>query len=156
MPSELILSTVNKLLSFGKEESFTCVDIGVVDLDTGKADLVKIGTPSAFILSEKSMQILESSSLPLGILDSLRPDCASYTLKDNEVLLFVSDGISGAFGSSADLYDLLKTAPVSNPQRLADSIMENALQKYGDVAKDDMTVVAVRLFKPYTQEKTSA
>ncbi|MBR2903408.1 MAG: SpoIIE family protein phosphatase [Clostridia bacterium] len=147
MPPELILSTINKLLSFGKEESFTCVDIGVVDLDNGKADVVKIGSPTSFILSEKSIQVLESSSLPLGILDSLRPDCVSYPLKENDVILFVSDGISSAFGSTTDLCNLLKSAATSNPQLLADSVLDYALQKYGDVAKDDMTVVAVRLYK---------
>ncbi|MBQ9117883.1 MAG: SpoIIE family protein phosphatase [Clostridia bacterium] len=157
MPPALILSTVNKLLSFGKEETFTCVDIGIVNLDTGQADLVKIGSPAAFILSEKSLQILESNSLPLGILDSLRPDCATYTLQENELLLFVSDGISGAFGSTADFCELLKKVPTANPQGLADLILDTALAKYGGVPKDDMTVVAVRLFKPAEKvEKTSA
>jgi stage II sporulation protein E len=148
MPADLILSTVNKLLNFGKEETFTCVDIGIVDLDNGKADLVKIGSPTSFILGEKSLQILESSSLPLGILDSLRPDCTSYPLKENDVLLFISDGISDAFGSTADLCERLKIVQTDNPQQLADEILEEALQKYGNTPKDDMTVVAVRLFKP--------
>ncbi len=148
MPPPLILSTVNRLLNFGQEESFTCVDIGIVDLDSGSLDVVKIGTPSAFILSEKSMQILESASLPLGILDSLRPSCASYTLKENEVLLFVSDGVSGAFGGANNLCELIKSAPIANPQLLCDYLLDEALSRYEGIAKDDMTVVAVRLFKP--------
>ena len=157
MPPELILSTVNKLLSFNKEEAFTCVDVAVVDLDTGHADVVKIGSPTAFILSEKSLQILESSSLPLGILDSIHPDTASYPLKENDVLLFLSDGVSGAFGSLPDLIEFLRHAPISNPQHLADHVLNAALQKYGGVAKDDMTALAVRLFKPFTEhEKNSA
>ena len=41
MPSKTVLSTVNKLLTFSKEETFACVDIAVVDLDTGNADIVK-------------------------------------------------------------------------------------------------------------------
>ncbi len=148
MPSSLILSTLNKLLSFSKEETFSCVDIAVVDLENGKADLIKIGSPSSYVLSEKSLHVLESASLPLGILDSLRPACASYPLKSDDVLLFVSDGISGALGSTSDMCDLLKRASASNPQALADHLLEVALKKYGGVAKDDMTVVAVRLFKP--------
>ncbi|MBQ4270074.1 MAG: SpoIIE family protein phosphatase, partial [Clostridia bacterium] len=108
MPSSLILSTVNKLLSFNREESFACVDIAVIDLDSGDADVVKIGSPFGFILSGNAMKILESASMPLGILDALHPETAAYSLQANDVLLFLSDGITAAFGSSADLYETVK------------------------------------------------
>ena len=147
MPSPLILSTVNKLMTFSKEETFVCLDIAIIDLDSGKADLVKIGSPIAFILSANTVKVLETTSLPMGILDSLRPDTASYTLAENDVLLFLSDGVADAFGSTADLYEALRACPIKNPQQLADDLLQRALNAYGGVAKDDMTAVAVRLFK---------
>ena len=147
MPSSLVLSTINKLLTFSREETFACVDIAVVDLDTGSADIVKIGSPTGFILSGNTLKILESGSLPLGILESLHPDTASYPLEPDDVLLFLSDGITSAFGSTTDLYEVLKHVPAVNPQELADSLLAQALSLYGGVAKDDMTVLAVRLFK---------
>ena len=147
MPSPLVLSAVNKLMTFSKEERFACVDIAVVDLDSGGVDVVKIGSPLAFILSGNTVKVLETTSLPLGILDCLRPDVSSYTLQENDVLLFLSDGITDAFGSTADLYEVLRSIPISNPQQLADSLLERALQAYHGSAKDDMTAVAVRLFK---------
>lgn len=147
MPSATILSTINKLLTFSKEETFACVDIAVVNLDDGKADIVKIGSPVGFILSGNTVKVLEGGSLPLGILDSLRPDTASYFLMENDVLLFLSDGVTSAFGSTTDLYDVLKGIPTHNPQQLADTLLECALKAYGGVAKDDMTALAVRLFK---------
>lgn len=147
MPPETILKTVNKLLTFNKEESFACVDIAVVDLDDGVADIVKIGSPVGFILSGNTVKVLENGTLPLGILDSLHPTSATYELLENDILLFLSDGITGAFGSTTDLYDILKSIPVHNPQELADLLLKQALTAYGGVAKDDMTAVAVRLFK---------
>ena len=147
IPSPLILSTVNKLLSFNREESFACVDIAVIDLDSGVADVVKIGSPFGFILSGNVMKILESASLPLGVLESLHPDATTYPLQENDVLLFLSDGITDAFGSSTDLYEALKRIPATNPQELANCLLEKAISAYGNVAKDDMTVLAVRLFK---------
>ena len=147
MPSELILSSVNKLLTFNQEESFACVDIAIIDLDSGLTDVVKIGSPTAFILSGNTVKILESASLPLGILDCLHPHTATYELAENDVLLFISDGISDAFGTAADLYECLRTIPTSNPQLLAESVLEGGLRACGGVAKDDMTAVAVRLFK---------
>lgn len=150
MPSDLVLSTVNKLLTFNKEESFACVDIAVVDLNSGIAGIVKIGSPVGFILSDTAVKVLENASLPLGILDSVHPNFSEYTLGENDVLLFISDGISEAFGSTTDLYEALRAVPTHNPQQLADTLLQRALQAYGGVAKDDMTAVAVRLFKNIT------
>ncbi|MBO4939404.1 MAG: SpoIIE family protein phosphatase [Clostridia bacterium] len=147
MPSELVLAAINKLLTFSKEETFACVDIAVIDLDTGEADIVKIGSPLGFILTGSTVKVLEGGSLPLGILDSLHPDTATYTLTEGDVLLFLSDGITDAFGSTADLFEALKTLPIGNPQCLADTLLQHAINVYGGVAKDDMTVLAVRLFK---------
>ena len=151
MPSSLVLSTINKLLTFSREETFACVDIAVVDLDNGEADIVKIGSPMGFILSGNALHILESASLPLGILESLHPDTSSYTLQEDDVLLFLSDGITSAFGSSSDLYETLKNIPASNPQQLADALLAKAVALYGGTAKDDMTVLAVRLFKSLSE-----
>lgn len=147
MPSDLVLSTVNKLLTFNKEECFACVDIAVVDLNSGGASIVKIGSPVGFILSGNTVKVLENATLPLGILDSVHPDTGEYDLDENDVLVFISDGISDAFGSTADLYEALRTMPARNPQQFADTLLERALQAYGGKAKDDMTVLAVRLFK---------
>ena len=147
MPSELVLSTVNKLLTFNKEERFACVDLAIVDLDSGNADVVKIGSPLGFILSGNTVKVLESASLPLGILESLRPDANSYTLSENDVLLFLSDGVVDAFGSATDLYEHLRSLPIGNPQQLTDGLLQAALRIQNGVAKDDMTAVAVRLFR---------
>ena len=147
MPPETVLSTINKLLAFSKEETFACVDIAVVDLFDGLADIVKIGSPVGFILSGNTIKVLESGSLPLGILDCLHPNTASYHLEENDTLLFISDGISQAFGSTTDLYEALKGVPTGNPQQLVDCLLQTAMDAYGGVAKDDMTALAVRLFK---------
>lgn len=147
MPSALVLSTINKLLSFSKEETFACVDIAIVNLDDGNADIVKIGSPYGFILTGGTVKVLEGSSLPLGILDSIHPDTSGYRLAENDVLLFLSDGITDAFGSTADLYEALKCVPIRNPQQLVDELLRQAIDRYGGEAKDDMTAIAVRLFK---------
>ncbi len=147
MPSEAVLSTINKLMTFTGEETFACVDIAVVDLDEGKADIVKIGSPVGFILSGSAVKVLETASLPLGILDALHPDAASYDLHENDMLLFLSDGVTDAFGSTTDLFETLKTLPARNPQQLADELISRVVTAYGGVAKDDATALAVRLFK---------
>ena len=93
------------------------------------------------------MKIVEGSSLPLGILEDLRPTVCKTSLSDGDAVVFVSDGVSDAFGSSSDFIDFLSTQKVLNPKTLADNILQKALFLDGGEAKDDMTVFCVRLFK---------
>ena len=147
MPGNTVLSTVNKLLSFNREESFACIDLAAVDLESGRADIVKIGSPLGFIFSEGTIRVLEGEGLPLGMLDELHPTTLSVQLNENDILVFLSDGVTDAFGSSSDLFDYLKTLNPLNPQALSDEILRTALRRNEGRAKDDMTALAVRILK---------
>ncbi len=147
MPSETVLATVNDLIAFSSDETFSCLDLAAVDLDTGMADVVKIGSPPGFVLSGETLQVLEGDSLPIGVLDAVRPTCLRIELKPDDFLLFMSDGVTGAFGSSSELCAYLSRLQPLNPQALAEDILKNALRRYRDRAEDDMTVVAVKLTK---------
>ncbi len=145
MPSEIILSTVNRLLSFSGKETFSCLDLATVDLDTGIADVVKIGAPVGFILSAEKLRVLEGESLPMGMLETIRPATLRAELQENDFLLFMSDGVTGAFGSSTELYAYLSELRPLNPQSLAEEVLAAALARYHGRAEDDMTVIAVRM-----------
>lgn len=145
MPSETILSTVNRLLSFANDDSFSCIDIASVSLDTGETDLIKLGSPIGFVFTEKELKALENESLPIGTGETIHPTTVKTTLNENDVLIFMSDGVSSAFSSSTDLFDYLKDLTPLNPQKLADDLLGEALSRTGGKAEDDMTVVAVRL-----------
>lgn len=147
MPSQTILSTVNKLLSFSAEETFACLDIAAVNLDSGIADIVKIGSPVGFILSEEKLRVLEGQSLPMGMLDSVRPATLCAQMEEDDFLLFMSDGVTSAFPSSTDLYSFLSSLHPLNPQSLAERILSEAFARYGNRAEDDMTVLAVKIMR---------
>lgn len=145
MAGETVLLTVNRLLSFRKGEGFACLDVATVNLDTGRADIVKAGSPLAFLITRSKVETLESDSLPLGILEGVHPTTLTRALSDGDVLVFLSDGISSAFGSGTDVAQFLSQKIAANPQALADSLLAEALARSGR-AQDDMTVLAVRLF----------
>ena len=146
MPEGTVLETINKLLSFNRDERFACIDIAQINLNDGRAEFIKIGSPIAVIMRAGEIKILESSSLPLGILDNLHPTVLKENLKAGDVVVFMSDGITSAFPSTTELYDFLQTLKPLNPQTLADNILKGALVKTDGVAQDDMTVLCVRIF----------
>ncbi len=145
MPSETVLSTVNNLIAFSSDEIFSCLDVAAVDLDTGRADVVKIGSPPAFILSGETLQVLEGESLPMGAVETVRPACLKAEMKPDDFLILMSDGVTAAFGSSSELCAYLSRLHPLNPQSLAEEILKSALGRYRGRAEDDMTVLAVKL-----------
>lgn len=147
MPSEIVLSTVNRLIAYSSDETFSCLDLAAVNLDTGIADLVKIGSPAGFLLSGEELRVLEGESLPLGMLEAIHPATMRVEMKEDDFLLFVSDGVSSAFGSTTELFDYLSGLHPLNPQSFAEEILSAALSRYNGKAEDDMTVLAVRLLK---------
>ena len=147
MESPLILNTVNKLLSVNTEENFTALDVAVIDLKNKSADFVKYGSPYGFILSEGRVRIVEANTLPLGILNDLKPSVCKANIDDGDMILLMTDGVSDAFGSSGEIIDYIRVVPALNPQSLADDVLNKALELNKGEKKDDMTVLCVRIFK---------
>ena len=146
MPEGTVLKTINKLLSFNRDERFTCIDIAAVNLNTGMADFVKIGSPAGIIVREGEIKVLESQSLPLGILENLRPTVCTEQLRNGDIVVFMSDGITSAFSSATELYEFMQELKPLNPQNLADKILAGAKARTKSVA-DDMTVLCTRIFE---------
>lgn len=146
MPSETVLATVNSLIAFSADETFSCLDLAAVNLDTGCADIVKIGSPAGFLLTEGTLKILEGESLPIGMLETIRPATMRVTMCAGDFLIFMSDGVTAAFASSADLCAYLSTLRPLNPQALAENILTAALGRVANhEPPDDMTVLTVKL-----------
>lgn len=146
MPQDIMLDTINKLLCFNRDERFTCIDAAMVDLDTLEASFVKIGSPVGLIVRKGEIKVLESHTLPLGILDNLHPVTAMEQLQSNDVVVFMSDGITSAFDGVSELYEFIATLKPLNPQALADDILSAAKSRVCGVP-DDMTVLCVRIYQ---------
>lgn len=147
MNSDLILNTVNKLLSINNEDSFTALDVSVIDLENRSADFIKYGAPYGFIINDGAVKIIEGNTLPLGILEDLSPSVARTEVFDGDMILLLTDGISDAFKSSSSIIDFLRSVPAKNPQTLANQILSKAIALNEGKHLDDMTALAVRIFK---------
>ncbi len=144
--SELILDSVNGLLSSCQEEVYCTIDIAVVDLNKGRCDFIKLGAVPGFIKSDR-MEMISGNSLPLGILEETTPSTDTRVLKHNDMVVLVTDGILDAFREVSAFSAYLETVKTSNPQELADAILETAIRKNNNRPKDDMTVLTLRLFE---------
>lgn len=144
--SDLVLSSVNKLLSLQKEDKFSALDVIVLDLKSGLGDFIKMGAPCGFIVGEEEIKKIDSGALPLGIVDKFNPVTKKMVISSGDILLLFSDGIADAFASDEKLRDYIVECYNPNPQTVADKLLEGALASSDGRALDDMTVLAIKVF----------
>lgn len=144
--NDIILSSVNKLLSLTEQENFSTIDICMIDGKRGLYDFIKLGASSGYIKHQSGeIEEISSSGLPVGVLEEIRPHITKKYITPMDIIILTSDGISDILGSN--FISTLRNIDTINPQALADEIMSLALSKGGGVAGDDMTVLCVRVFE---------
>lgn len=145
--NDTILTSVNKLLSLSQDEVFTAVDISVVDLREGICDFIKIGATCGFVKSRDNVEIISAGSLPLGVLDEMKPCITKKALSDGDMIIMVSDGITDAFATKEDFAVKIGDAALKSPQETADLLLKEAIAQEGGETKDDMTVIVAQIFE---------
>ena len=146
--NQTILTSVNKLLNLGREDVFSALDISVVDLKNGQVDFIKQGATIGFVKKGDSLSRIESNSLPLGILQEVKPKVTKTVLSTDDMVIMLSDGIVDAFKED-DLEAYLKSLRDNNPQVMADKILNKAKRQQKNYPEDDMTVMVGKIFYNY-------
>ncbi len=138
----VVWETINRLLILrGDEETFSTVDLCMLDLKTGDASFTKIGAECSFIFTADGFHTVTPGSPPLGILESVNPVSTRMKLVEGDMIVMISDGVSGALGADAAAW--FDDIPRENAQETADAILAKALA--GGSPADDMTVMVSRI-----------
>ena len=144
------LKIINSSMLFkSTDESLSTVDISAIDLFDGKCELLKAGAAPTFVRRNGKVGKAESSSLPPGILRDVAFDKANIDLKNEDILVMVSDG---AVVEGTDwICEIINDWTIGSAQQLADEIAFAARRRRSDGHNDDITVLACILkknFKP--------
>lgn len=142
--NEIILNSVNKLLTLTNEEIFSALDICVIDLSKQIIDFIKLGAPSCFIKLENEVEIVESASLPLGILEEVSPSITKKVISGGELIILVSDGVIDSFKGEENLKSFISSQNLLNPQSLSEEIIK--VCKNQEEIIDDCTCLVLRVF----------
>ena len=145
--NDIILSTVNKLLSLTEEENYSSIDLCIIDGRKNIYDFIKLGATNGYLKRDKGdCEEIKSNDLPVGILEEISPHITKKLINPFDMLVFVSDGISDSFENKIDLRLFISSMDTINPQSLSEEILNKALELNDNIPKDDMTVVCVRVF----------
>lgn len=145
---EVAVNLINSTLALNVDkESFSTVDLLEIDLQTGVAEFLKIGSAQSFLKVNRVIEEISSKALPVGILENIQVETQTRMLKNKDVVLMVSDGI-GEAGEG-----VMKTEWIKKMMMLEDRTDEDVLKLILAGAKirsripDDMTGIIIRLKK---------
>ena len=149
---ELALKTINSMLMLrSNEEMFATFDISLVDLYSGKLQLIKTGSPATFIKKKDSVKVINSQSLPVGILKDIDFNIYEDYLEDGDILIMMSDGVLEANRSEEDkekwMRKVIEDIDSLNPKLVANTILDTASRISGNADRDDMTVLVTKIWR---------
>jgi len=114
-----------------------------LDLYDGKASFYKSGAAPSYVLREDGLFKLRSKTLPMGILRQTDIKRLHFDIADGDVIVMVSDGVTGGKEECPWLFDLLKRyAGTENIECVAEQILNRARLENGN---DDMSVIVLRI-----------
>ena len=149
---ESSIDLINSTILIGSEkETFATLDITILDLFNGNVEFIKNGACPTFVKNKKNVNILDISSLPSGIMSNNKTDIYDRDIENNDILVICSDGVldSNSEYNNKELWlkYLLEEIDTEDPKKIADIILSEAIDNGYGIAKDDMTVITIKIIK---------
>lgn len=139
-----VISSINKLLMLSSpDDTYSTMDLCMIGRHLGEAVFTKIGAPKSFVWRSGGMISINACALPIGILEEVKPTVKNMDLKDGDMIVMFSDGISDL---AVDLNAFVKNCiAYETPENAAGELIRAALEASGGYAHDDMTVIVAKV-----------
>ncbi|MBP3581677.1 MAG: SpoIIE family protein phosphatase [Clostridia bacterium] len=142
----LVIDSINKLLLPAGLDNFTTLDVCVIDTKNLVAEFIKMGSSVSLIKHNSQTEMIVSDSLPMGIVQVVKPTIIKKQISAGDIILLASDGVVDSF-ESIDLYkSFVNDSNIYNLKSYTDSLIFDASYQ-NQAHPDDMTVIAINLLK---------
>ncbi len=142
-----LLAILNRSLCGRSEGSlYECsatVDLLELDLVSGNTEFFKCGAAPSYVFRDGSLFKLRSHTMPIGILEKTDSKNFNFKLSAGDVVVMISDGVTGGQEECPWLFDLLRqNVEHSGLERTAELILKYAV---GHGSQDDISVVIIKI-----------
>ncbi len=138
----------NTILANNKKETYATLDTIILDLYAGNIEFIKNGAAPTFVKNKKNVDIIKSIALPTGILNNIDLVVYDRDIEDNDIIVMCTDGIidSNKEYNNKELWvkDLLENVETENAQKIADIIINEAIDNNYGKAEDDMSIIVIK------------
>lgn len=145
------IDLINNALINQNQETFATLDVAIVDLYEGNIEFLKSAAAPTYIKNNKKVKTIKSNSLPTGIVADSKIETFDKDIDNGEIIVLCSDGIidSNVEYKNKELWlkYLLEDIETNNTQKIANLILEEAIDNGYGIAKDDMSVIACKFRK---------
>ncbi len=145
------LDLINTSLINQNTEIFATLDIAIIDLYTGNIEFIKSGACPTYIKNNKKVQVIKSNSLPTGMIDNGQIQTFDKDITSGDILLMCSDGILDANieykNKELWLKYMLEDIETTNTQKIADLVLNEAIDNNYGTIKDDMSIIVCKFKK---------
>ena len=142
------LDLINTALMNQNSEMFSTLDIAIVDLYQGNIEFIKSGACPTYIKNKKKVQIVKANSLPTGIVGEDNIQTFDKDITSGDIMLMCSDGILDANieykNKELWLKYVLEDIETTNTKKIADLILNEAVDNNFGVVKDDMSIIVCK------------
>lgn len=142
------IDAVNTILMLQNgEESFVTLDMCFIDLYDSTADFIKTGAAPSFIKKQHKVKVIKSSSLPVGMLQNVEKSISTEHLGNGDMIILASDGLLDA-DNKTDLNwltSLLAESEITDPQQMAEYLLNKAITISGGRLRDDITILVATI-----------
>lgn len=133
------------------EEIFATLDIAIIDLYKGTIEMIKSGACPTYIKKNKRVQIIKSNSLPAGMINQDNIQVFDTDIQNEEIMLMCTDGIldSNIEYKNKELWIkyLLEDIETKNTKKIADIVLNEAIDNNFGKTKDDMSVIICKFMQ---------
>jgi len=146
MNEELLLMLNGFLCSRCEGSSSECsatLDLMELDLISGETEFFKSGAAPSYVFRDGSLFKLRSCTMPIGILTQIDVKSFRFKLSEGDVVVMMSDGVTGGKDECPWLFDLLRqNINSAGLERTADLVLKYAI---GHGSRDDISLAIMRI-----------
>lgn len=134
---------LNSALRHGDEECSVAADMFALDLVSCEAKFIKSGGACSYIKRGASLFRIKSETMPLGLLKRVDAEQIAVSVKPDDYIIMLSDGVCDPAEDSVWLVELLNRPPESDLNSYAEAILSAA--RKNSRSTDDMSVLVMKV-----------
>jgi len=148
--AETAIRLINSSLVLKSDkQTFSTLDLAMVDLFTGMCEFIKIGAAATFIKRDSWVETISSDTLPVGMMSNVDFNLITKKLYEGDIIIMVTDGVLDSIeevNKEAIMEEIILDIKSTNPQEIANQILERMLAKSNYSPSDDMTVLCAGIW----------